>query len=162
MGEIVNTITESNLPEIMNWLEKVLRENKVNPKEFGFAELQVEEIFEQLKYKNRNRDDFSALVKVRKRFNEISIEMEAVGEKALSLGLFYELSPEDEEYAGLNILNAYKKQLRLYRKSNRNIVIIKLHESEKSRTIRTVQWYYYRSFVKLFHSGYFQNQVDRE
>ncbi len=138
MAEFVNTITESNLPEIMTWLETVLRENKVNPKEFGFAELLVEEIFEQLKSKNRKPDSFTAQVKVRKRFGEISIEMNAEGERSLSLEVFGELSIEDEEYVNLDILNAYKKQLRLYRKKNKNIVIIKLHESETMRTKRTL------------------------
>ncbi len=138
MKDIVNSITGSNMQEIITWLEEVLKEQKVKSEQFLFTELLVEEIFEQLKSKDGNRDDFSARIKIRKHFGDLSIEMSASGKNTLSLSIFDELSIEDEDYASLAILNAYKKQLRFYRKKNENIVVIKLVESEMKRTEKTI------------------------
>ncbi len=138
MTENISNMKRSNIEEVKDWIEKVLKEQKVNSKEFLFAQLLAEEVFLQMELAAGDTDDFSVEVRVRKRFGNVDIMMSAPGEKAVSLAHLDELSVEDANYASLATLNAYRRQLRFFRKKNKNMAVIKLHESEMKRTRRTM------------------------
>ncbi len=138
MTDKTNIITRAGLEEISDWLVKVLEEYKVSSKEFLFAELLVEEVFNQLELVSENKEDFSSQIRVRNFLGSVSIEISAQGGRGVSLDHVYELSEDDENYTSSFIINAYRKQLRSYRINRKNIVVIKLHESEMKRTKMTM------------------------
>ncbi len=138
MTEVVNTITNSNMSEVMTWLSEILKKEDVNPRQLYYSELLVEELYNQLKNKNKNKDDFSAQITIKKQFTGLKIEIKARGESAFSLAALEELTIEDDDYMSYVILGSFKKKLQFYRRKGENIVLLKLNQLEKKRTIITL------------------------
>ncbi len=139
MTNTTQTISQANFGPVMAWLEQSLSEAGLDKREILTARLLVEENFLQMNQGSRlPAEDFSAQIAIRKWFGDINIELSAPGDPHEPLSMLNVMVPDETVIASRMILKAHEKRLRFLRTNGRNIVIIRVHESENKQIRRTL------------------------
>lgn len=122
-------ITQKNIPEVANFLSSELKKFNLNDKEIYRAQLLVEESFVVLKNETEKDENFSAKVRIKKRFGNVHIIVSAKGDELNPIANLPEkLNSEDEKYYNLAILKAYRNEIGYARKDGENCISILIHE----------------------------------
>lgn len=127
--------SKENYSETVQSLEKLLETEKLKQKEIMMAKLLLEEIFIRFENFKGDTEKFSADISIKKRFGDLYIIISAKGIPYNPLNNLYEVSEDDEDYFNAQILRVNINQLSYSRKNGRNVIAIKVHESD-NKTIR--------------------------
>lgn len=138
-GKIVTSntyhVTGETYGEAVRWLAEELSKTKTTPEERQTAELLFEECFSRMEEAAASAGDFSATLRLRRRWGDVSLVLSAKGEAFNPLAGPKELAEADEEEAiSLSILLAHKDTISYGRKNGENIVSIKVHEASGKQT----------------------------
>lgn len=127
--------SKENYYETVQSLKKLLETENLKQKEIIMAGLLLEEIFIRFESFEGDTEKFSADISIKKRFGDLYIIISAKGIPYNPLNNIYEVSEEDEDYFNAQILRVNLNQLSYSRKNGRNVIAIKVHESD-NKTIR--------------------------
>ena len=131
-------LSNSTFTETMGWLEQELSRAKISQKEILTAQLLLEETFLRLSKGAGNPADFSVTVTLHRRFGDISMRLESLGEQYNPLVEMTEVNEEKEDAYGLAILKAHREEVGYSRKNGKNLVSIRIHKSASKDFRNTV------------------------
>ena len=137
-GLIIVVLSNSTFTETMGWLEQELSRAKISQKEILTAQLLLEETFLRLSKGAGNPADFSVTVTLHRRFGDISMRLESLGEQYNPLVEMTEVNEEKEDAYGLAILKAHREEVGYSRKNGKNLVSIRIHKSASKDFRNTV------------------------
>ncbi|MBR4908636.1 MAG: dicarboxylate/amino acid:cation symporter [Acidaminococcaceae bacterium] len=119
-------LTRENFKETVNAIEETLKKLGVSYQEVATGRQLLEHIYSlQLSI----RPDVCDKVKVRKRFGDVSLQIETRGEEYNPLHILGEWNEDDPDYYRTVFLKSKKEQLSYAHKNGKNIVSIKVHEA---------------------------------
>ena len=128
-------VSGRNFSEAVAWLNTELTKTKATKEEQRTAQLLFEECFSRMEAAFSPAEDFSALLVVRQRWGDISLQLSVKGEAYNPLSGTNEILEDDGVDAyGLAILLSYKGRIGYTRKNKENIVSIKVHEAGGKQT----------------------------
>ncbi len=128
-------VTGETYGEAVRWLAEELSKTKTTPEERQTAELLFEECFSRMEEAASSAGDFSATLRLRRRWGDVSLILSAKEEAFNPLAGPKELAEADEEAAvSLSILLAHKDKISYGRKNGENLVSIKVHEASGKQT----------------------------
>ena len=113
------------------------KRNSLTKEEIFRAELLLEETYLRLS-KGMNAPNLSAVVTIKKRFGDISLEISARGEAANPIISQTEWIEDEADLASANILKAHRHLLGYSRWNGENVVSIKIHEGGGKQIFRMV------------------------
>ena len=102
---------------------------KISQKEILTAQLLLEETFLRLSKGAGDPADFSVTVTLHRRFGDISMRLESLGEQYNPLVEMTEVNEGKEDAYGLAILKAHREEVGYSRKNGKNLVSIRIHKS---------------------------------
>ena len=108
-GLNIVVLSNSNFTETMGWLEQELSRAKISQKEILTAQLLLEETFLRLSKGAGDPADFSVTVTLHRRFGDISMRLESLGEQYNPLVEMTEVNEGKEDAYGLAILKAHRE-----------------------------------------------------
>ncbi|MBR6709902.1 MAG: dicarboxylate/amino acid:cation symporter [Selenomonadaceae bacterium] len=130
-------VTGETYGEAVRWLAEEFSKTKTTPEERQTAELLFEECFSRMEEAASSAGDFSATLRLRRRWGDVSLILSAKEEAFNPLAGPKELAEADEEEAvSLSILLAHKDKISYGRKNGENIVSIKVHEASGKQTVK--------------------------
>lgn len=138
VGLNIVVLTNSTFTETMGWLEQELSKAKISQKEILTAQLLLEETFLRLSKGAGDPADFSVTVTLHRRFGDISMRLESLGEQYNPLVEMTEVNEEKEDAYGLAILKAHREEVGYSRKNGKNLVSIRIHKSASKDFRNTV------------------------
>ena len=137
-GLIIVVLSNSTFTETMGWLEQELSKAKISQKEILTAQLLLEETFLRLSKGAGDPADFSVTVTLHRRFGDISMRLESLGEQYNPLVEMTEVNEGKEDAYGLAILKAHREEVGYSRKNGKNLVSIRIHKSASKDFRNTV------------------------
>ena len=137
MTDVNYDLTRQNLDAVPAWLEQRLNAENISEKEIYVAQLLVEENFLQME-RLADTEDFSVRLTVKKSFGDLRVVLSAPGAPYHGRAHFSEMNGDEDEYANLAILDAYREKLKIYHKNGQNIVVVKVHKEGNTQTRRTL------------------------
>ncbi len=141
---------QKKLPESINKLGKSLTELKLNRQEIMSAKLLTEEIFIRLESVSAEPENFSAQIKIKKRFDNVNIVIFSKEEPFNPLKNLSDAKENDDDYFNAQILKVNLDKLKYSRANGKNIVSIKIHESDSNAIQNTIIGLIYGTFIGLF------------
>ena len=130
-------VTGETYGEAVRWLAEEFSKTKTTPEERQTAELLFEECFSRMEEAASSAGDFSATLRLRRRWGDVSLILSAKEEAFNPLAepkAFAEA--DEEETVSLSILLAHKNQISYGRKNGENVVSIKVHEASGKQTVK--------------------------
>lgn len=137
-GLNIVVLSNSTFTETMGWLEQELSKAKISQKEILTAQLLLEETFLRLSKGAGDPADFSVTVTLHRRFGDISMRLESLGEQYNPLVEMTEVNEGKEDAYGLAILKAHREEVGYSRKNGKNLVSIRIHKSASKDFRNTV------------------------
>ena len=131
-------LSKANYEEAVDWLEERLAELKLPKHEILTAELLLEENFFRLAGASEDEETFSATLRVRKRFGDVSLRLSAKGAPYNPVVEMNETTEDEEEMYSLAILKAHRDAVSYSWKKGENVVSIRVHESGSKAAIYTL------------------------
>lgn len=98
------------------------------------AKLLTEEIFIRLESVSAESEDFSAQINIKKRFGNVNIIISSIDEPFNPLKNLSNAKEDDDDYFNIQLLKVNLDKLKYSRANGKNIVSIKIHESD-SKTV---------------------------
>lgn len=136
MKKIVFHLPQDKISDIVASANTAKR-NSLTKEEIFRAELLLEETYLRLS-KGMNAPNLSAVVTIKKRFGDISLEISARGEAANPIISQTEWIEDEADLASANILKAHRHLLGYSRWNGENVVSIKIHEGGGKQIFRMV------------------------
>ena len=114
------------------------------------AKLLTEEIFLRLKSVSAEPEDFSAQINIKKRFGNINIVISSKEEPFNPLKNLSDAKEDDDDYFNIQILKVNLDKIKYSRANGKNIVSIKIHESDSKTLQNTFIGLIFGTFIGLF------------
>ncbi len=124
-----------NYGEAVEWLDGELSKTKATEEERLTAQLLFEECFTRMEESCADAETFSAELRVRRRWGDVSFRLSAKGEAFNPLKAMKKpQEDEEEEDFGLVILLSHKNNVSYARENGENIISVKVHEAGGKQT----------------------------
>ena len=128
-------VSGPNYGEAVEWLDGELSKTKATEEERLTAQLLFEECFTRMEESCADAETFSAELRVRRRWGDVSFRLSAKGEAFNPLQAMKKpQEDEEEEDFGLVILLSHKNNVSYARENGENIISVKVHESGGKQT----------------------------
>ncbi len=142
-------LSKANYEEAVDWLEERLAELKLPKHEILTAELLLEENFFRLAGASEDEETFSATLRVRKRFGDVSLRLSAKGAPYNPVVEMNETTEDEEEMYSLAILKAHRDAVSYSWKKGENVVSIRAHRSGSKAAVYTLIALFFGVFLGL-------------